>query len=111
MKRLFSTALLAGCLASLAACAVAPVAVPGTGPISSGTGTAAKVVRGAQTVCGFAPDPAAVAQILGASDNATIDAVARAICGAVAPLASGPGLEHVRQGYAYGVKVRGRFVR
>jgi hypothetical protein len=95
------------CAAGLAACAPTSATV---GPISSGSGTAASVVKIAQATCQFVPTASTIAGILTTSPGLnTAQAIAEAICAAVAPLASGPGLEGVRQGYVGPVKVRGRY--
>lgn len=98
----------------LSACQTTSMPAPGTGPISSGAGTVAAVVRGVQNACSFAPNASTVLAVLdkapGPTTQAIIQAAQGAICAAVAPLSSGPGLEGVTQGYAYGVRVEGVFV-
>lgn len=107
----------------LASCA-APLAdtpAPGAGPISSGTGLVAKIVTSAQNGCSYAFARSTVQAVLAkvlagaagvntASAAAVSNATVGALCAAVAPLASGPGLEGVTPGYAYGVRVEGRAV-
>ena len=84
---------------------------PGTGPLSSRPGTIGKVVVASQVACGFIPTAATVSNILGAGvpGLGTVAAIAGAICAAVAPLSSGPGLEGVKQGFVGGIKVQGAF--
>jgi hypothetical protein len=101
---LIAAALAAACLAGC------QTTTPGTGPISSGTGTIANIITGTQTACKFVPTVATVSAALSAAPAAsTIDTIVQALCAAVAPLASGPGSSRT-PGYAYGVPVRGRFV-
>lgn len=97
---------LGGCLpADLGSVAAGDVFAPqmpvGKGPVSSGTGFAATVVRGTQTVCNYRPSDALVRSIALAEPIATpVDTLVNAFCAGVAPLASGPGMAGVRQGYA-----------
>lgn len=78
-----------------------PQAPVGKGPVSSGTGFVAEVVRIAQTTCNYRPSAAVVGVIAAAEPLATTaETIANAFCAGVAPLASGPGMVGVRQGYA-----------
>lgn len=73
----------------------------GAGPISSGTGKVAAAVRIAQEGCNYRPSNAVVGVVAAAEPLATTaEAIANAFCAGVAPLASGPGMVGVRQGYA-----------
>lgn len=84
---------------------------PGTGPLSSGAGAVATVTKGVQTGCGYPVTQSTVSNVLAGFlatytslsrevSSAITDAAVGAICAGVAPLASGPGMENVRQGYA-----------
>lgn len=106
MKKLaaaLAAVLLAGCAATDSTGNIlltSPMPV-GQGPVSSGMGKVAAVVRGAQTACNYRPSAAIVAGIVSIEPLATpIDAIVNAICAGVAPLAYGPGMRGVRQGYA-----------
>lgn len=80
----------------------APQIPVGAGPTSSGTGFVAAVVRGAQTGCNYRPSDAVVRTIALAEPVATpISELAKAFCDGAAPLASGPGMIGVRQGYVH----------
>lgn len=81
----------------------------GPHPLSSGTGTIAEVTKATQNVCSFVPTAATVLGILLRTNLGTVGDVAGAICKAIAPLSSGPGLEGVRPGYVGSTKVEGRF--
>lgn len=105
MKKLaaaLAAVLLAGCAATDSTGNIlltSPMLV-GQGPVSSGTGKVAAVVRGAQTACNYRPNAAIVAGIIALEPVAAINTVVNAICAGVAPLAYGPGMRGVRQGYA-----------
>lgn len=110
-RRSLGAALALACGLALSGCGTVSLTSPNTGPISSGTGIAAKVVQVTQATCQFIPTASTIASILSSAvpGLSTANAVARAICEAVAPLASGPGMEGVRQGYVGNVKVHGHF--
>lgn len=93
---------------TLAGCQTIGAPAPGTGPISSGTGLAAEIVTGVQEACSLPVAKQTVDEILASKDaiGATARGVIDGICAGVAPLASGPGLEGVHQGYAFGVRIR-----
>jgi hypothetical protein len=106
--------------AALAFPCLAGCQTTGTGGVPAATADAAtpsNIAKAATAVCRYVPSASTIAGIVatlsgsGGAEVASASAIADAICRAVAPSASGPGLDGVRQGYAFGVRVRGRFVR
>lgn len=106
---------------SLSAC---NVPAPNTSSISGAVGTLAgavlkhlpaQITADTKNICQYVPTVSTITNIIATLANvgdiaATATDIADSICKAVLPASSGPGLENVRQGYAYGVKIHGHFI-